>query len=428
MFALSNSSTDIYPDNTRSSYTNKLPRTISVSKVGVNGLWLSLESLAIENSIIPYKKSEEADIITYEEIDVSNNKFQSYEEFFIPQQWFENTHAFISFLQWECLSLFLKKVYLKNDAIVIQTNGRKTLVSERFLQFLGFTEYNTANKIFKLGSVYFDSRLAKFYKSYYIIDIGSQYNTLTANHILDLNIYKPQILKVVTPTIKEYICGGTYKNVLSVIPLDHSKSALTFTPSINQYFRANSDFISNIVIHFLDESDTPINFAVGPPTIVKIRFKEMDANTNTFYIQISSLDSSNIYVENHYSSFVSKLPKSIQLKDKWFVALSRIYLPPKILNIASHMNIIEFVIEPIEKSKSSMNRVLKTKLLPTFCSSISELLTLLNNSMEKSHVEFSKYKGKIQCVYNGKSQSDEQYNLKPHKNLAGILGYRGDKL
>ena len=108
LFALSNSSTDIYPDNTRSSYTNKLPRTISVSKVGVNGLWLSLESLAIENSIIPYKKSEEADIITYEEKNVLDKEFKTFEEFFIPQRWFENTRSFISFLQRECVSLFKK--------------------------------------------------------------------------------------------------------------------------------------------------------------------------------------------------------------------------------------------------------------------------------------------------------------------------------
>ena len=98
------------------------------------------------------------------------------------------------------------------------------------------------------------------------------------------------------------------------------------------------------------------------------------------------------------------------------------------LNIADHMNIIEFVIGPNEKSKRSMNRVLKIKLPPTFCSSITELLTLLNSSMLKSHLEFSRYNGKIQCVYNGESRSDEQYKLKLHKKLAGILGYRQDKL
>ena len=72
-----------------------------------------------------------------------------------------------------------------------------------------------------------------------------------------------------------------------------------------------------------------INFVVGPPTIVNARFKEMDTNTSTFYVQTSNLDSSSIYVENHDSSFVSKLPKSLQLKDKWYVALCRIHLPPK---------------------------------------------------------------------------------------------------
>ena len=125
LFALSYSSLDIYPGNTRSSYTNRLPATISVSKIGVSGLWLSLESLAIENSIIPYKKSVDPDIITHEEIDISHNKFQSYEEFFMPERWFENSRTFISFLQRECVSLFFKNVYLKNNAVVIHTNGKK---------------------------------------------------------------------------------------------------------------------------------------------------------------------------------------------------------------------------------------------------------------------------------------------------------------
>ncbi len=75
LFALSNSSLDISPGNTRSSYTNRLPATISVSKIGVKGLWLSLASLAIENPIIPYKKSEVPDIITFEEVDASHKEF-----------------------------------------------------------------------------------------------------------------------------------------------------------------------------------------------------------------------------------------------------------------------------------------------------------------------------------------------------------------
>ena len=88
LFALSISSLDICSGNKHSSYTNRLPAAISLSKIGVSGLWLSLECLAIENSIIPYKKSEDPDIITFEEIDVSNKQFQSYEEFVMPDRWF----------------------------------------------------------------------------------------------------------------------------------------------------------------------------------------------------------------------------------------------------------------------------------------------------------------------------------------------------
>ena len=297
------------------------------------------------------------------------------------------------------------------------------MISPRFLRFLGFTEYNTTNKILKLGDHYFDHRLKRYYGKFYNIDFGAQYNTLSANNLLDLNIYKPQLIKVISPSISKYVCGGAYNNVLSVIPLDHSKSALTFTPSINQYFRANTDFLSNIAIQFLDEYDRSINFSIGPPSIVKVRFNEMDNISDTFYVQISNVDSNNIYIENTHSSFVSKPPKSIQLGEKWLVAISRICLPPKILNIDNPMNIIYLEIESLEKIKSSTKQVIKIGITPTLCSSIPDLLGVLNNSMSKSPVEFRKYEGKIQCIYKAGRHVDESYKLKLHTKLAGMMGF-----
>ena len=419
IYTLSNSSMTIYPDNTRANYINTLPRTIGVSQVGASSIWLSLESVAIENSIIPYKKSEEPDIITYDEI---------YQTFFIPEQCFDDTNSFVSFLQRVCVNVVFKDIYLKNGVINIQTIGKLTLISPRFLRFLGFTEYNTTNRILMLGDHYRDHRLKRYYGKYYNIDFGAQYNTLSANNPFDLNIYKPQLIKVISPSISKYVCGGGYKNVLSVIPLDHSKSALTFTPSINQYFRANTDFLSNIAIQFLDEYDRSINFSIGPPTIVKVRFKEMDNISDTFYVQISNVDSNNIYIENTHSSFVSKLPKSLQLREKWLVALTRIYLPPKILNIDNPMNILYLEIEPLENIKSSTKQIIKIEITPTLCSSIPDLLDLLNNSMSKSPVEFGKYDGKIQCIYKSEQHADESYKLKLHTKLAGMMGFVQNKL
>ena len=126
IYALSNSSMTIYPDNTRANYINTLPRTIGVSQVGASSIWLSLESVAIENSIIPYKKSEEPDIITYDEI---------YQTFFMPEQCFDDTNSFVNFLQRVCVNVVFKDIYLKNGVINIQTIGKLTLISPRFLRF-----------------------------------------------------------------------------------------------------------------------------------------------------------------------------------------------------------------------------------------------------------------------------------------------------
>ena len=169
-------------------------------------------------------------------------------------------------------------------------------------------------------------------------------NTYNTNRYIDR--------KVITPSIESYVCGGGYKNFISVIPVDHSKYVLTFIPSVRQHFKSNTDLVSNISVQLVDENDIPINFTIRPPTVTKLRFKEMDNESNTFYVQISNLDSNDIYVDNNRSCFRNKLPKALHLRDKWSVAVSRIYLPPKIMNIANPINIIEFQTQPSDSSDS----------------------------------------------------------------------------
>ena len=96
----------------------------------------------------------------------------------------------------------------------------------------------------------------------------------------------------------------------------------------------------------IDENDTPINFTIGPPTITKIRFKEMDNDSNTFYVHIYHFDSNDIYVNNNPSCFRTKLAKAHHLKDKWSVATAYIFTS-KIMNIANPINIIAFETRPL---------------------------------------------------------------------------------
>ena len=148
--------------------------------------------------------------------------------------------------------------------------------------------------------------------------------------------------------------------------------------------------LSNISVLLVDENDIPINFTIGPPTITKLRFKEMDNDSNTFYVQISNLDSNDIYVDNNRSWFRSKLPKSLHLRDKWSVAVSRIYLPPKIMNIANPINIIEFQTQPSDSSdfESYTKHVTKVIIPPTLCTTVSHLISILNTGMLQTGVVF----------------------------------------
>ena len=65
IYTLSNSSMKFYPENARTKYTNKLSKYISTSIPGHNFLWISLESITFENSIIQYEKNNIPDIISY---------------------------------------------------------------------------------------------------------------------------------------------------------------------------------------------------------------------------------------------------------------------------------------------------------------------------------------------------------------------------
>ena len=189
--------------------------------------------------------------------------------------------------------------------------------------------------------MFVDNRMKKYYnRTYYVISnlIIRGGNELIADQLFDLNIYKPRLIKIISPNVKKYESGGGFTNILSIIPLDHSKSTITYIPSIKQYFKANSDYISNISVNLVDEDDRAVSFIAGPPTIVKIRCMEMDNVLSTFHVQISNVDSSNIYIENTPSSFKSKLPKVLDLRGKWSVGLARIYLPPKIMNITPPFN------------------------------------------------------------------------------------------
>ena len=138
---------------------------------------------------------------------------------------------------------------------------------------------------------------------------------MKADKAFDINLYKPNLIKVVSNNITPYPSGGGYKNITETLQLDHTKRCVTFTPKLPKLYRVNTNVLNNLSIELVNEHNLPINFVAGVPSIVKIRITNMDTIGNNFYIQASNTDSKDIFIENTCSSFRSRLPKEITLQE-----------------------------------------------------------------------------------------------------------------
>lgn len=90
-YSISNSSMNIYLQNTCSTYSNRLSKHISMSNLVVNSLWLSLQSITFENAIIRYKLSLVPDIISIASNHAAGSKVSEHTTlFYFPEEYFSD--------------------------------------------------------------------------------------------------------------------------------------------------------------------------------------------------------------------------------------------------------------------------------------------------------------------------------------------------
>ena len=410
IYTLSNSSMKIYPNNTRTKFTNKLYKQIEVTRQGYDSLWMSLESITFENTIIQYKGDTSYDIICFP-FDIERYAF--------PYKYFENLNSFADFIHLKTVGKFFKNIYLENGYFNLQTLQIRTLISPRLYHFLGFSNPNNV-----AIEEWYDN------EKYYIIGKYGIENHLKADHKFDIHLYKPNLIKILTTNIEPYFSGGGYENILSIIPFENQCHTTIFIPSLPKQFKVNTNILTNISVELVDENNKPIYFAAGSPSILKIRIKEMDKFFKNFYIQASDIDSKNIYNENNHSSFKSKLPKEINLNGKWSVALTNIYLPGKIQNITYAMTQLEIEAYSniyFDNNLHTPKQIFHASIPECRCFSLSHLVTLLNDSLKDIPIMFTD-QGDGRLGVHGDSWGETLYNIKLHKKLAGLFGMKKQKL
>ena len=432
VYILSNSSTKIYPKNTRSKFSNILEKPVTVSEPGSNALWVSLESAVVENSIIQYKSDVYPDIIldTSDQdtlpdtirLNADDDNDVNTKRFIMPDICFDNSKLFVDFLRVKTVGEFFKDVYLENGHFVLHILKSQTFVSQRLYRFLGFNP-DGLKPAFVLTTI---DQLQNNVKKYYKLFPNS---VLKAQESFDISLYIPNVMKILTTNIEPYLCGGDYKNILCTLPLEKYQQTTIYNPQIQKKFKINTNILNNISVELVDEKDNPILFAAGPPNIIKLRILEMARENNSFYIQASNTDSIKTYVNNSLSLFRSKLPKELNLNGEWEAALANIFFPTKILNISSSMNSLEIEAYSSPGYINNNTKVQKyyASIPPFYCSSLTDLILVINDALKDTPISFSdREDGKLLII--GDSWGETLFNIKVHKKLAGLLGYSENKI
>ena len=382
IYVISNSNMRMFPDNSRTAFSNKFPKELSVSNEGDNALWVIVENVIFENTMIRYRKKDAVPDIMLTDIPRRKNIL-----FKMPERWFDNNRSLENFLSSEFNRISMQLngfqdtsqfktflgINLKNNYFYLTfTTNVDVCIHSKFYEFLGFKNSGSI-----LGEILYQGN------KYYMLGGNTENDTskcVKADNPFDINIFTPHLVQLKCDNIIPNISGGGYNNVIDSFCVDYSKRVTDFNPRNIKAFKINSKNLSGISISLTDEENTPLGFVIGVPTIVKLKIVEMNQQLNNFYVKVSSTDSKEIFVKNSASSFTTRLPKEISLGKNWMVGLSSIFLPKNIHNIYSPIN--ELVIEEyLDSESASLNRSTDVTLEPGYYRSPLALLDMINRCL-----------------------------------------------
>ena len=154
IYAVSNSSMDVFPTNSRTKFSNKFPKEISIT-CNDNSLYLSVENLILENTIIQYKNKRDSPDIIWK----SSKLFKTFK---MPERWFNTSKSLEMFLKsefktisthfWDSeddierktiLKISLRKEFFHLFSLIVVY----TLICPQFYEFLGFSSLDSILRV-----------------------------------------------------------------------------------------------------------------------------------------------------------------------------------------------------------------------------------------------------------------------------------------
>lgn len=186
------------------------------------------------------------------------------------------------------------------------------LLHESTVKTFGFSKHNLREKFRFDGELYF----------VYVLQFDSG---PIVGELKNWYFKYPELVRVGCDIIEEQIFdSGLDKTLTTICPkFDPFEKYYYHMFDTDEYVKISNTNINKITINLQNKEKNYLNLLPGPATFVKLKFKKMDMGNQFFNVRLSSKE----------SEFVTDLPKSYYLDDKWKVALTSFNYPTDILQL-----------------------------------------------------------------------------------------------
>ena len=320
----SNACTSIYPNNTRATFTNKLPSNFSLRKTD----WeVCLQSVSFENSFgnIP----PELLAIRNHIVAINTNNLQ---------------HRRIVKFSFETDDVFRTKAQLA-QLIVDSFVRQGVLVSSKYVAGSG-----TAIFTFHDFDFWMEMRTARWLGLRYGegLDVatsdGHQYVYWYHGNEAILVLPDPKVkfypseIRIHLKELEPFIDRNGYSTNIATVPYagkmlaNSGEYLFHHATKETEFYDLDTDTTPLFNVELRDQNDNPLNLTTGQPTVVVLTLRQKMGKS--FMATVDSRQSSHLYPDNTNSSFRVVLPGQMQLSGEWELAVSSCQLPQKISLIA----------------------------------------------------------------------------------------------
>ena len=474
-YLISNSSTDLYQDNSLSNFRNNLPINFETqsheqAEVALTflGLTTNFQNIPIPPKGLPslyisncYKKTTavcEGGINCNIPVEFKFQDNAKLAEEIVACEWggfyfenksydFEELQSFFENVQISCNEhgIPIKIYFTDNFQVCIESISNisfwvlihKSMIDAfNFKNSIIFEEpiYDVSDKDNKVYVVKIANEKTVYLRKTYIK--GEEYFTYLVRQRLtregpeseDIFIHSapskilhkklPNIIKVVCDNISPQIFNKSFSKDLVVFSPDFSNKDeyLTIEFANKQYVPISNSYISDFLIKLVDENNMPLQLSPGPSTLIKMDIRHRSLDKNSFNVRLTSAKSEE-YQDNDNAIFKVKLPAPIEVTRDWRVALTSISHPNVFSTFIADEDTRSFFVREITGDKKIMKlKIPDNRKIYT----VEEILYHLNLNLILANVgTVSSVNGKCEFRFNN------EVIIVASNYLLKILGYHG---